>query len=152
MDKTLEFSLEADSDGFLSQECPSCGKRFKVRFGEGSDQPIHFCAFCGHEGEGCWWTQEQANYLSGLAASQVLGPQLEKMANDFNRKVGTGRDLLKVSMKVSRPSTPERPHEPEDDWRKTRFQCCNEVIKHPPGARVRCIICGSDEVASQTHE
>ena len=67
----VRVSLNTDDDGFLSQRCPSCERRFKVKFGEGSDRPISFCPYCGHNEEGCWWTQEQADYLAAQAGNQA---------------------------------------------------------------------------------
>jgi hypothetical protein len=34
-----------------------CDQRFKVRFGEGSQEPISFCQYCGHRGRDCWHTR-----------------------------------------------------------------------------------------------
>ena len=94
-------------------------------------------------GRDCWWTPEQAEYLSTKVSNEVVGPQLDAMARDFNRKTAGG--FLSMSMKVSKAPTPLQPSETNDDWPKTRFECCNEVIKHDGNdQKLHCIICGSD--------
>jgi len=151
MDKQMKVTLGTDDDGFLSQECPSCERRFKVNFSEGSDQPISFCPYCGHNDTGCWWTPEQAEYLSGKAAEEVVGPELEKMARDFNRKSSGG--LISMNMKVSHSPTPPAPEEPNDGWPIVTFECCGERIKHDEqNSELRCVICGKSIAASRNDE
>jgi len=143
MGNSVTVSFNTDSDGFLSQECPSCERRFKAKLGEGSDQPISFCPYCGHSGRDCWWTPEQVEYLSTKVSNEVIGPQLDAMARDFNRKTAGG--FVSMSMEVSKTPIPLQPYEPNDDWPKAKFECCNEVIKHDGKVhRLHCIICGSD--------
>jgi len=141
MDKNVKVTLSTDNDGFLSQECPGCQRRFKVNFSEGSDQPISFCPYCGHNGTGCWWTPEQAEYLSAKAGKEIIAPELDKMARDFNRKTKDG--LISMNMKVSHSPTPPPPKEPNEDWPQVTFSCCDEVIKHDgQNSDLRCVICG----------
>lgn len=142
MNKTMQISFNTDDQGFLSQECPACMGRFKVRFGEGSDQPIGFCPYCGNSGQNCWWTSKQAEYLSAKASSEMVAPELEKMARDFNRRVG-GKGLFSMSMKVSKTSVPPEPIEANEDWSHFLFKCCGETIRYDGDFRkLHCIICG----------
>ena len=141
MGDDISVSINTDNDGYLSQECPSCGKRFKVKFEAGSDKPIRHCPYCNHQGEGCWWTQAQADYLGGKAAEELIDPMLDKMAKDFNRPKRGG--FIDMSMKVTKSPTPNPPDEPNEDWPTATFACCGETIKHAPDAGdLHCIICG----------
>ena len=147
MKKRISVSLSTDDDGLLSQECPSCERRFKVKYNEGSDQPISFCPYCGHNDTGCWWTPEQAEYLSGRAAEEIVAPELGKMARNFNRKSRGG--LFSMSTKVRRSPAPPPPKELDNDWPHVTFSCCGEVIKHDgQSSDLRCIICGKPLAAS----
>ena len=151
MSNHLSVCLYTDNDGFLSQECPGCERRFKVNFSEGSDKPISFCPFCGHNDTGCWWTPEQAEYFSTKAAEEVVGPELEKMARDFNHKSSGG--LISMNMEVSHSPTPPAPDEPDDDWPVVTFECCGERIKYDgQNEELRCIICGKPFVLSSNDE
>lgn len=151
MTDQFSVSIQTDDDGFLSQECPDCQRRFKVNFREGSDQPISFCPYCGHNDTGCWWTPEQAEYLSAKAAEEVVGPELEKMARDFNRSSSGG--LISMNMKVGHSPIPPAPEEPSDDWPVVTFECCGERIKHDgQDSELRCVICGKAVAASRNDE
>lgn len=140
---TMTVSLDTDADGFLSQECPSCMKQFKVKFGEGSNLPIGFCPYCGHAGKGCWWTQAQADYLSAMAGDKFVRPMLDKFARDINRNSRSG-GLLSMKASVSHGPQPIRPNEPNDEMPILTFACCNERMKHDGTvAKLHCIICGT---------
>ncbi len=143
MGTNVEISLNTDEQGFLSQECPSCEERFKVRMGEGSDEPISFCPFCGHNGQDCWWTPEQADYMSAIATEEVLGPELDKLDKSLSHLGGNG--LFSIEASLSRPTPSERPEEPDDDWPTQVFGCCGETIKHARKTdSLFCIICRSE--------
>ena len=139
---TMTISLETDTDGFISQECPSCLKLFKVKFGEGSSQPVGHCPYCGHEGRSCWWTREQADYIGGVASKEIVGPML----NDMARKINGGHrasGMIRMTARVGHASQPVRPNEPDTPMATMTFACCKERIKHDgQSAKLHCIICG----------
>ncbi len=51
MNEKLELTLYADSDGYITYECPYCGSAFKLNAGDLNDEkfPIAelFCPYCG---------------------------------------------------------------------------------------------------------
>jgi ribosomal protein S27E len=150
MGDTISVSVKfnTDDEGFLSQECPNCQKRFKVRFGEGSDKPISFCPYCSHQDQNCWWTQAQADYMAAVAGKTVIEPELERMARDFSREAGSGGFIsMKIEVKSDPPPVP--PQEPSEDWPVALFDCCNERIRHDRShASLHCVICGKDKTAN----
>ena len=50
-DVTFTFSIEGDSEGYVTFECPFCGAEFKLQAGEyqDEDKPLEelFCPYCG---------------------------------------------------------------------------------------------------------
>ena len=137
----MEISFPADANGFLSQECPSCEQRFKVIFGEGSEEPISYCPYCGHNGQNCWFTQAQVDYMQSVAANVALGPELEK----FKRQLkGMSKGFLKTSMKSNFPKPPPAPMETDDRLDILHLPCCNETVKLTRHERHFCIICGTE--------
>ncbi len=136
----MEISLPTDEDGFLSQQCPTCERNFKVRFGEGAEEPISHCPYCGFEGSECWWTDQQAEYLSGVATAEILGPELKRAA----RKMSSTRGLFDIHAEVTLPDIPARPQEVDDPgFNILTFPCCNETIKYDGEAdQLNCILCG----------
>lgn len=130
----MEVSFLTDSDGFLSQECPSCEQRFKVRFGEGSDEPISYCPYCGHKGEQCWYTKEQVDHMSTVAQTVFVTPALKRLQRSLGGKSSGG---------FSTPQTPP-PIDPDLDLPILKFPCCNETIKAAHQNKLFCIICGKE--------
>lgn len=142
--QTMTVSFNTDSAGFISQECPACGRRFKIQPGKGSPQPVSHCAFCEHSATDCWFTPEQAEYLGAVATRDVLGPQLDKLDRAF-RRLGSGSGgMIRVTGRVERPRVPPTPQERDEEMPTTvTFACCGETIRHDPATRpTYCIICG----------
>ena len=137
----LEISFSTDADGFLSQECPSCEQWFKVIFGEGSEEPISHCPYCGHSGQNCWFTQAQVDYMQAVAADVALGPELKKLERQLK---GMSKGFLKASMTSNLPKPPPAPIETDDLFDMLNLSCCNETIKVTRRERYFCIICGME--------
>ena len=119
----MNISFPTDSDGYLSQECPSCEHRFKVRFGEGSEEPISFCPYCGYKGHDCWYTQDQVEYIQAVTTDVVLGPELKKLEREMKRASG---GLLKIDMKTDLPKPGSPPMETDEQLETFHFSCCND--------------------------
>ena len=143
---TMKVRFNTDGDGFISQECPKCERRFKVKFGEGSDQPLSVCPYCGYEGRKCWWTKEQADHMAKAVIQETVEPGLEKMAKEVNRSARKGGFItMSMDFKRSRKAIP--PEEPDDKWGTTLFECCNETIRHDGSkSTLYCVICGTKQV------
>jgi len=137
----MEVSLNTDGQGFISQMCPSCNRRFKVQ--PKSPNRISHCPFCEH-GDEHWFTPEQVEYLQGYAAREVLGPHLDKLDRQL-RNMGSGsRGMFKVTGSVQKPDVPPKPEESDDEMPiATMFTCCGETIRHDESNRpAHCIVCG----------
>lgn len=147
MNKQISVSFPTDHNGFLSQECPACRRRFKVKFGSGSKKPISYCPYCGQVGEGCWWTRQQAEFLTTTAARKVVGPMLDDMSRRINRRAPS-HALFGIKMTVCHAPEPAVPHEPEESWPVVDFECCGEQVRLEGGCPdVHCIICGQTTIA-----
>ena len=135
----MEVRFDTDSNGFLSQECPSCQQGFKVLFGSGSDKPISFCPYCCHNGHDCWWTPEQIDYIRSVATDVVVRPELEK----FQRQLKSiSNEMFDIKMTSDIPDPIVSPVETDDPLEVVHFQCCEETIKVVHGNKYYCIICG----------
>jgi hypothetical protein len=143
----MQVSFNTDRKGFISHECPACERRFKVQPGKGSPKPVSHCPFCTHTGTNCWFTTEQASYLRGIAARDVLGPHLADIDRAFQRLGSSSGGMIKVKVTGRReePRVPPKPEERDDEMTgQVTFACCGETIRHevanPP---TYCTICGS---------
>ena len=137
----MEVNFPTDSDGFLSRECPSCGKRFKVCFDQGSEEPISYCPYCRHNEQDCWFTQNQIENVQAIAASTVVAPELDKLAQELERMSG-GFARLDMTSDIIEASIP--PMETDDDLRALRLPCCGEIVKVEQEQEYYCIICGGE--------
>lgn len=137
----MDISFEADSGGFISQECPTCTRRFKIQPSKGSLNPISHCPFCEHAGADCWWTPEQAAYVESIAVNGPLAPHLDRLERAFDALRG---GLIQVTAHVERPPLLSAPPERDDEMpSETQFACCGETIRHDQSTKpVHCIICG----------
>ncbi len=139
---TISVSIPTDADGYVSQECPGCRRRFKVRFEQGTGKTLSHCPYCRHDGEQCWWTTEQVEYLQAVASKQVVEPMLNDFARDMKRLNKPG-SFIKFDAKVSHRPTPRAPAESETPMPVAEFECCQESIKHDGRSpELRCVICG----------
>jgi len=138
----LELSFPTDADGFLSQECPSCNQQFRILYGQGSEEPISFCPYCGHEGRDCWWTLEQVDHIQTLTTNVVLGPEIKK----FERQLkGVSGGPFKIDVQGSIPDVLPPPIDTDVDFEIFHFPCCNETIKADQHEKLFCIICGKEK-------
>lgn len=135
----MNVSFPTDADGFLSQQCPSCRQRFKVLFGQGSPEPISHCPYCGHNGQECWLTQEQNDYVTMVVTNKVIAPELKK----FEREIkSASKGFLTVNMESDLPGISQPPVETNEDLDILYFPCCKETIKINRQQYHFCIICG----------
>lgn len=137
----MEVRFDTDSDGFLSQECPSCHERFKVLFGSGSDKPISFCPYCCHNEHDCWWTPEQIDYIQSAVTDVVVRPELEK----FQRQLkSTSNEFFHIDTTSDIPDPIVSPIDTDDHLKVLHFRCCGETIKADQRYKYYCIICGGE--------
>lgn len=137
----MEIGFPTDRDGFLSNECPSCELKFKSSPGEGSNEPIGYCPYCGCHGEQCWFTKEQVKHIEAVAHSQIVGPELKKMQRSLK---GLGGKNLRISTSSINTPQPPPPIETDDEFDILRFPCCGETIKVIKQKNLFCIICGTE--------
>lgn len=137
----MEVNIGTDTDGFLSQECPSCIQRFKVKPGEGSDEPISYCPHCGHNGQECWHTPEQVEYAQSVAIDTVVAPELKKLQRQMKR---ASNGFFKINLDLNLPKPSDSPIETDEPLAILHFPCCDETVKLRKQEQHFCIICGTE--------
>jgi hypothetical protein len=142
-----EFSMPADEDGFISRECPTCIGTFKAQVLDGA-VTVHFCPYCRHEGDDCWWTPEQLDFIQ-KASAEAIRPELEAMVNQFKAQ---SSGLIQFKAELSPPTPAIIPEETADTKELHTFPCCGAHAKIERSrlvdtggqeAKAYCIMCGS---------
>lgn len=134
MIESVEFNL--DNDGFISQECPACKKRFKVQFGKGAEGPVQYCPYCSHEDTNCWMTPEQSSYIE----SKVVGSFTDDL-DDMLTKSLSGSKSVKFTPGPKKQVV-NMPAELDNDWPIVKFKS-GERIKHDMSQeQLRCPVTG----------
>jgi hypothetical protein len=101
-------SLPLDSDGFLRRECPTCEREFKWLHSEAEDadddaeQGVlaggYFCPYCAVQSpDGSWWTKPQLELVEAVAAREVLGPELERLARSADEVGRSSGGLIEAN-------------------------------------------------------
>lgn len=147
-DKQIAMSVPLDSDGFLRHECPTCEREFKSRPTPDGEEPTppsdggYFCPYCAVQAPtDAWFTKAQIEAAKSQVFDEVLGPELDKLA-DSARRASTG--FLKIDVKTSGHEAPP-PLTEADDMRRVDFSChTTEPIKVLDDweQQVHCLVCG----------
>lgn len=151
MSNTISFTIQGDSEGFITFECPFCGSEFKLHAGEyqNEEEPIDelFCPYCGlskHKDE--FLSSEVVEHIQALIynyAVEELNKSLSKMKRSLNNTNGIIKMEYKPLKKVSIGELKDK------DTTETEFKCscCNHRVKvlyFAGAAKIFCPYCGVD--------
>jgi hypothetical protein len=151
-DFELSISMPLDSEGFLRRGCPNCERELKWIIADKDEDPTpapkegYFCPYCGLQGPvDAWWTEAQLETAKALAYREVVGPQLEGLADSIR---SSGNDLVRFEANVTGPSEPPALVEP-DDMCRVDFSCHDEPVKVRDDwtDAVHCPICGAPKAS-----
>jgi hypothetical protein len=147
MEQSIRVSFPTDADGFVSQQCPSCNRRFKIRVDDSGNAVSH-CPYCGSGTENGWLTEEQRAYAMGVVAEQTIDPMMEQFSRSLSRMNRPG-GFIKVSGSYKKSPRPPQPGESDEPMPVFTASCCNEPVKHDGSAsELFCIVCGKRESLS----
>ena len=148
-EEVLSFTIQGDSEGYITFSCPYCHSEFKLRAEEfqNDDDPISelFCPYCGLAKEyAAFYSDDVIEKIQAMATNymfQKLNAQLGKMARSTKNSIikMTYKPLKEISIKELS----------ELDTQETAFTCtmCGRHIKalYCIGvSKVFCPYCGVD--------
>ena len=124
---SIKVSIPADNDGFVRQQCPSCGREFKAPIEDEELVTPGYCPYCGHQDES-WFTAEQIEQFEAQTLAAVmpqLKGELDKTARDINRISGGFLTMSVKSDDIDVPvMAPEAP-----DMKFVTSPCCGARLK-----------------------
>lgn len=148
---TLSFTIQGDSEGYVTFECPFCGSEFKLQAGEYQDEEVPFqdlfCPYCG-------LTNEKNSFLSRDVLEQVEALAHNYMVEEINRLFGKmakaingQKSLIKMKFKPLKTVTVRELA--DKDTAEVEFECeqCGRHVKalYCAGAsKIFCPYCGVD--------
>lgn len=145
-DKTIQISIPADEDGYVSFECPHCEQRFKLRADEFEESDIInlFCPICGlvHELDHFYSTVfiEKAMNLAEQEAMEMI----YDMFKGLERK-SRGNKFMKFKAGSKPRVDIKEIYENIDELVEVESNCCKKHIKVTELDRligVYCSYCG----------
>lgn len=147
----ISFTVQGDSEGFVTFECPFCGSEFKLQAGEyqNKNEPLEdlFCPYCG-------LTREKKAFLSKDVIAQIQALAKNYMIDELNKEfkkmsesLNTSHSIIKMEYKpLEKVGTKELR---DKDTTETEFKCnhCSHRVKvlYCAGAsKIFCPYCGVD--------
>ncbi|WP_166246143.1 hypothetical protein [Paenibacillus turpanensis] len=149
---TLSFTIQGDSEGFVTFECPFCSSEFKVRADElqHDDKPVMdlFCPYCGLTSDkNNFYTKETVEKIEALAmnyAIEQLNKTFGKMARNINR---TSKGVIKMDFKPLKTVNVRELKDRDTTEEIFACSCCEQHVKvlYCAGvSKVYCPYCGVD--------
>ena len=103
MSTEISFTIQGDSEGYVTFECPFCGSEFKLQADEfqSDDEPLEelFCPYCG-------LTREKNDFLSSdvIEKAQALAynyaiEELNKTFGNMAKSINRSNGLIKMTYK-----------------------------------------------------
>jgi DNA-directed RNA polymerase subunit RPC12/RpoP len=124
---SVSVSIPTDDDGYVRQQCPSCGREFKAPVEDDELVTPEHCPYCGHQDDQ-WFTQEQMEQFEAQALAAVmpqLNADLKKMARGVERSSG---GLLTMDVKGDDVDVPVMAPE-APDMAIVTSPCCDASLK-----------------------
>lgn len=149
--KNFTISIQGDSEGYVTFECPYCDSEFKLQAGEyqNDNEPFKelFCPYCG-------LVKEKNEFLSSDVIEQAQAIAYNHMVEELNksfkkmqRSVNCSKGLIKMDFKpLKKVATKELK---DKDTTETEFicSCCGRRVKVfycAGAAKIFCPYCGVD--------
>ena len=151
MSSSMSITLQADSDGFITFECPYCESSFKLSAGDLNDEsfPVEelFCPYCGLSNKPNTFLSSDAIEAAKVKAYNYMAEMLNKEFGKTAKSINRRGSLIKMSYK---PLKIEAEKEVKDnDTVEGIFSCkaCErdvKVLNNAGLSKVFCPYCGVD--------
>ena len=147
----ITITVQGDSEGYVTFECPYCASKFKLQAGEyqNDEKPFEelFCPYCGLAKEKNEFLSsdviEQAKTMAYNRMVEEVNRSFRKMQKSFNRSKGLIKMDFKPLKKVEAKELKDK------DTTETKFTCtcCSRSVKvlYCAGkTKIFCPYCGVD--------
>lgn len=149
--ETFTVSIQCDSEGYVTFECPFCNSEFKLQAGEFQNDDAPFDElFCPYSG----LTKEKDEFLSSEVIEQAQAIAYNYMVEEFNKtfkkmkhSINKSKGIIKMDFKPLKKVVMKDLK--DKDTMETEFNCtcCERKVKvlYCAGvSKVFCPYCGVD--------
>lgn len=142
MSESVELSIPADDEGYVSFACPHCDHRFKLSAAEVMERdPEELCCpLCGlSDGAEQFHTPEVLE-----AAQQHVENMVADLLNGFTHNLERSfRGSKNIQFKRGKPIPKQQVNELREtpDFLVAEFSCCASTAKVPPSAAISLVYC-----------
>ena len=151
MSDTITFTIQGDSEGFVTFECPFCSSEFKLKASEYQceKEPIEelFCPYCGlTKGLSNFFSTEVREHINALVynyMAETLNKSFGKMSRSTNRSKG----LIKITYKPLKKISINELKDKDTTEAEFKCTCCEhstKVLYCAGVSKIFCPYCGVD--------
>jgi len=147
----ISFTIEGDSEGFVTFECPFCGSEFKLQAGEYQDEnePLEdlFCPYCGLTCEKNAFLSKDMIVQAHALAENYMIEELNEAFKNMSKSLNKPHSIIKMKYKPLKKV--EIKELKDKDTTESEFKCnhCSHRVKvlYCAGAsKIFCPYCGVD--------
>lgn len=147
----ISFSIQGDSEGYVTFECPYCGSEFKLQASEYQDErnPFEdlFCPCCGlTKYKNSFLSKDVMEKVHALAYNYAI-EELNKSFKKIEKSINGSKGIIKMSFKPLKAVTVKKLKGKDTTEAEFNCTCCERKVKvlYCAGAsKVFCPYCGVD--------
>lgn len=150
----LSFTIQGDSEGYVTFECPFCDSEFKLQAGEFQNDEVDvmelFCPYCGLTTEKSKFFTDEVMEKAKAIATNFYIEKLNKSFGKMEKSINSGRKgPVSITMQFKPLKKVNVKELKEKETNEEIFECsvCNNHVKvlYCAGAsKVFCPYCGVD--------
>ncbi|MDK2821467.1 MAG: hypothetical protein PWP31_1432 [Clostridia bacterium] len=141
-DKIIKFQILADSDGYVTFQCPYCSNTFKLRVDECQEDEVieFFCPYCGLADEPSSFLNNEIIQLAMDKAENYFIDILNGFSKNLDRSF-RGNKMIKVKTNKIPKKGEKEVFEVDSEEVISELKCCSRHIKTTISAKESGLIC-----------
>lgn len=141
-EKIIKFNIPADSDGYVSFQCPYCGNTFKLHTGECQEDDVIelFCPLCGLVDKPNAFLNDDIVQLAMDKAENLVIDMLNDFGKDLEKLFG-GNSIVKAKSSKMDKKGEKEVYEVDSEEVILELPCCNRHLKVKYSAKESGVIC-----------
>lgn len=151
MSDNISFTIQGDSEGYVTFECPFCGSDFKLQSGEvqSDEEPIEelFCPYCGLTKEPKAFYSTEVNEQIDALINNYVAEMIDKSFGKLSRSINQSNGIIKMTYKPLKKVAIKELKDKDTVETEFKCTCCERGVKvlYCAGVtKIFCPYCGVD--------